>query len=798
MIKNYIKITFRHLLKYRGYTAINLVGLSLGLAIGVLILLFVTDELAYDKFHQKGDRIYKVTTANPKGGGMETNAWPVAYKLKTDFPEVEAVLYTRKAPSNLMVNYEGHRYEHDVFYAGEDFFKIFSFKLTEGDQGTALKDPFSIVITEEMKRRYFSSEIVLGKTITLRDSLEFTITGVAESIPKQSHIQFDMLASFSTYEKLGWFSYSEGWGNFNVRNYMLLKEGANINDIKEKASGLYMDNVGDWLKKMGMEFYVNFIPLDEIYLKSEFSNGFGPQSSIKQVYLVSSIAVFVILLACTNFVNLTTARAVYRAKEIGLRKIAGSTRSVLFWQFMSEALILTLIAFSSVAILVDFMLPSFNKLMGKTYELQSLFNANVVIGLLFLIIIVSLLAGFYPAIVLSGYKPSEVLKGRMQSSNKGIRLRRSLVVFQFLISGGLVLATLVVLDQLDFMRNQDLGFDKEQILVMDVTRVPRSASHEGFKNSLKSLSGVENVSFTNALPGRPGWQGQWAYPETIEEGNQIDTEYMAIDENYIGTLGLELIAGKNFDVNNKTETEDGLIINQTTVKKMGWQTPENAIGKKIVSPSERPAGTVIGVVKDYHGVGLQEHIWAKAMDYSSQDYGRYYAVRFSTGQTSDLIKSAKRLWSENLGDYQFEYFFLDQDFNRQYRSEERLMQVFIIFTFLTIVIAGIGLLGLVSFIVLSRVKEIGIRKVLGANVSSIARLLSKEFVILVIIANLITFPLVWYFGYKWLNDFAYHIDINPLIFLITLIITLFIAIVPVIIQTIKAGKMNPVDVLKVD
>ncbi len=608
-----------------------------------------------------------------------------------------------------------------------------------------------------------------------------------------------MLASFATYEKLsGWFSYSEGWGNFNVRNYMLLKEGFNIKDIKEKASGIYMDNVGDWLKEMGMEFYVNFIPLNEVYLKSDMPNGFGPKSSIEQVYLVSAIAIFVILLACINFVNLTTARSVYRAKEVGIRKIVGSTRSALFWQFMSEAFILTLIAFSSVAILVDFTLPFFNKLMGKTYELQSLFNSNVLLGLFILIVIVSILAGFYPAMVLSGYKPAEVLKGRMQSSAKGVRLRRWLVVFQFSISGGLVLATLVVLNQLDYMRNQDLGFDKEQILVMDATRVPGSASHDGFKNSLKSLSGVENVSFTNALPGRPGWQGQWAYPETIEEENQIDTEYMAIDENYISTLGLELIAGTNFDLNNKTELEDGLIINETTVREMGWQTPENAIGKKIVSPSQRPAGIVIGVVKDYHGLGLQNHIWAKVMDYSSQDYGRYYAVRFSTGQTSNLISNAKYLWGENLGDYQFEYFFLDQDFNRQYQSEERLMQVFIIFALLTIVIAGVGLLGLISFIVLSRIKEIGIRRVLGANASSIARLLSKEFVMLVIIANLITFPMVWYFGNKWLNDFAYHLDINPVIFLITLFITLFMAIATVIVQTIKAGRMNPVDVLKAE
>ena len=799
MLNNYLKIAFRNLLKYKGHTAINLTGLSLGLTVGILILLFVTDEIAYDKFHIKGDRIYKIVTANEQGGDMETNAWPVAQKLKTDFPEVEAVVYTRKAASSFMVNYEGNRYENEIFYAGEDFFNIFSFKPIEGDLATALRDPFSIVITEEMKKRYFSSDIVLGKTITIRDSIVFTITGVIQNIPIQSHIQFDMLASFASYEKLtDWFSYSEGWGNFNVRNYMLLKNNATISNIEENATGIYMDNVGDWLKEMGMELYVDFIPLKDIYLVSDIRNGFGPKSSMALVYLVSAIAIFVILLACINFVNITTARSVFRAKEVGLRKVIGSSKSALFWQFISEAFILTLTAFAIVLILLYFALPYFNVLMGKSYEMQSLISTSFLVGLFILIVTVSFLSGFYPAIVLSGYKPIEVLSGRMHSSSKGVWLRRSLVVFQFTISGGLVLATLVAINQMNYMKNMDLGFDKEQILVLDVTRVPKTASHGTFKNSLNNLSGVESVSFTNALPGRPGWQGQWAYPETVEDGNHVDTEYMAIDESYISTMGLTLVAGKNFDVNKKAELDDGLIINETTMREMGWITPENAIGKKIVSPSQRPAGIVIGVVKDYHGVGLQEHIWPKAMDYASHEFGRYYAVRFSSGSTSDLISSTKKIWRDNLGDYGFEYFFLDEEFNKQYRAEERLIQVFMIFAILTSIIAGIGLLGLVSFVVLSRVREIGIRKVLGANILSITSLLSKEFALLVVLANIISFPLVWYIAELWLSNFAYHTNIGLSIFIITFCLTLFIAIATIVFQTVRAGNLNPVDVLKVE
>ena len=436
--------------------------------------------------------------------------------------------------------------------------------------------------------------------------------------------------------------------------------------------------------------------------------------------------------------------------------------------------------------------------MGKNYTLAALAQPVIIVGIVGLILFVSLLSGFYPALVLSGYKPVQVLKGRMSSGISGIRLRRSLVVFQFFISGGLVLATLLVLGQLDFMRNKELGFGKDQVLVLDATRVPRSASHEAFKNNLNSITGVEAVSFANAIPGRPGWLGQWAYPEKTDAESHVDTEYMAIDENYIQALDLELVAGRNFDVSNQADLIDGLIINETTAKVMGWETPENALGKKIVSPSEHPAGTVIGVVKDYHDLGLQEEIWPQAMDYASEQYGRYYTIKYDVQQTADLIELTEELWKENLGDYAFEYFFLDQDFDRQYRSEERLMTVFILFAVLTMIIAGIGLLGLVSFTVLSRTKEIGIRKVLGASLLSIARLLSKEFVLLVVVANAIAAPLTWFFGNQWLNDFAYRMDINPIIFLLSLIASLVLAVLTVGLQTIKAGLMNPVDTLRAD
>ncbi len=784
-------------MRFKTYSFINLLGLTAGLTLTVLIMLFVIDEMEYDRFHKKSDRIYKVVSRNQRGEFLEHNSWPAAHILKTTYPEVESVVYARRAGRAMTLNADGKRYTHDVFYAGEDFFHIFSFDFMKGESEKALKDPFSIVITEEIKHRYFGDKQAIGQTLTLRDSLVFTVTGVLRDLPTQSHIQFDMLLSFSTFERLKRdFSYSQGWGNFNVINYLLLEEGASLESIRSKASDLYMENNGEWFKEIGSSMYLSFIPLNEIYLVSDIANSFGPKGSLNRIYMVSVIAAFVLVLACINFINLTTARSIYRAKEVGLRKSLGASRTSMFWLFMTETLLLTLASFFIVILFIDFSLPFFNALMGKFYTLYSLLNFRTLAGSIIVITTVTFMAGFYPAMVLSGMNPVNVLKGQVRAGLTGSNLRRVLVIFQFFISAGLLLATIIVLDQMAYMKHKNLGFQKEQVLVLDAIRVPRSAADQVFKNSLQTLSGVDDVTFTNALPGSPGWQGQWAYPERISEGTQVVTEYMAIDENYLPTLELELLAGNNFDPAHLRWLNEGLIINETTVRDMGWGTPENAIGKKIVSPSGSPEGTVIGVVKDYHGVGLQESIWPKAMGYTSVWHGRYYAVRFSSNQISAFLNDVEALWKKDLGDYDFEYFFLDENFEKQYRAEERLTQILTIFSLLSLLISGIGLLGLVSFMVLFRTKEIGIRKVLGAGIASIAGLLTKEFIVLILIANAIVIPLVWYFGNEWLNRFAYHEDVDPSIFMITLFVTLLASVMTVSIHTLRAGLMNPATILR--
>ncbi|MGB3467684.1 MAG: ABC transporter permease [Cyclobacteriaceae bacterium] len=794
MIRNNFKMAIRNLLKTRTNSLINLKGLSIGLAIGATALLYVTKELSFDNFHENGDRLFKVVTKTETGEYMETNSWPVGHKLRTEYPEVESVVYTRRAHPSLKVNDKDQKFAHTIHYASGDFFTMFSFPFVEGNPETALSSPNAIVITEAMKDRYFEGA-ALGETLTLRDTINYQVTGVVENVPDNSHIRFDMLISFKTYENDHYFSYVDGWGNFNVRNYVLLKKGADATSLRRKAKTLYTENIGSWMDDMGVSFSVALVPMKEIYLQSGIYNGFGPMGSLESVRTIALIAIFALLLAVINYINLNTARSVYRAREVGVRKVNGSTRGMLIAQFLTESFLITLIASFAAILLLYFGLPFFNQLMDKQFELGDLMKPWILAGLFGLILLISFLSGYYPALVLSGLKPVQALKAKMSASGRGLTLRKSLIVFQFFISAGMVLSTLIVINQIDYMRNQHLGFEKEQILVLDATNLPGGAARANLKSMLSSLPEVQTVSHTNALPAHPGWQGQWAYPGKIND-DPVDTEYMAIDENYIAVLGLELVAGNNFDISVQSALADGLVINESCVYAMGWANPAEAIGKKIVSPSETPAGTVIGVVKDYHGLGLQNEIWPKAMDYSSDRYGRYYAIKFTTSNTASLLEKTEKLYNELYGNYSFEYFFLDEAFDRQYKQEEQLANVLMVFATIILIVSGIGLFGLIAFVAASKTKEVGIRKTLGASAWQIILLFAKDFITLVLVGNLLVIPFILYFGQDWLSNFAYRTEISPAIFVWSLLITSLFSLLMICFKTIKTARMNPVESLR--
>ncbi len=801
MLINYFKIAWRSISRFKGYTAINLVGLALGLTAGILILLYVTDELSYDRFHEKRDRVYRVDTefsAAETGDSEEAydaNGWPVGAVLRRDYPEVEAVLYTKNA-SFLPVTHEGKQIYERSHFASNEFFEIFSFPLVKGNAQTALTEPYTVVINETLAQKYFPGADPLNATLTIADTLSFLVTGVMKDIPSNSHIQTSMLLSFPSYTNLDRsFNYDDGWGNINARNYVLLREGADYEHVRNKLRNIYFDNAGEMLKSWGVSAYGKLQPLSTLYLTAD-SNGMGPLGSLERVYLLSGIVAFVILLACINFINLTTARSVYRAREVGLRKVVGSSRQGLIKQFLSESFVLTLFSFVLAAALVTLMLPLFNTLIGKQYTLSALTTLPVLGGTAALIVVIAFLSGYYPALVMSKMRPADVLKGKLQHSTKGVNLRRGLVVFQFMISFGLVMGTMVILNQLSFMQKQELGFAKDEIIVINASRAVSSANgFETFKAALKSMAIVDDVTYANAVPGRTGWSGQVAYPEGKSGEAAVSVEYMAVDEDYISTLGLNLIAGTGFDPKFPAHYGEGLVLNETAVSMFGWASPADAIGKKITSPSGYPAGEVIGVVRDYHQFGLKQKIGPVVMDYNPES-SYLYAIRYKAADTEQLIASMQELWGKHFPGKEFNYFFLDDDFERQYQSEQRLVSVFVVFAVVTIVIALVGLLGLVSFMVASRTKEIGVRKVLGGDVMSITGLLSKEFIVLVGVANLIAAPMVWYFASSWLENFAWRVDISPLLFIGTFLLAILITSVTVSFQTIRAAMGNPVNSLR--
>jgi putative ABC transport system permease protein len=801
MLRNYIKIAIRSLLKFKGYTAINLLGLALGLTAGILILLYVLDEVSFDKFHAHLDRIYRVETsfataesANKKA--YDANGWPVGAILRKDYPEVESVVYAKDA-SGMLVLHDNQQIHQKSYFASPEFFHIFSFPLVKGDAKRALEAPYSIVISEAMEKKYFPGGDALNKTLTLADTLTFAVTGVMKDIPGNSHIQADMLLSFATYPLLNsQFSYEDGWGNINVHNYALLKPGVDAEAFQRKAAGMYEQYAGEAFRNWGIAASVHFQPLRTLYLTSA-SNRMGALGSLDRLYLVSGIAAFVILLACINFINLTTARSVYRAREAGLRKVVGSTRYNLIFQFLSESLLLTCCALLVALMLTGVLLPAFNLLLTKHYTLMALTSPAILGCIVVLVLVVAVLSGYYPALVLSGLRPADVLKGKMQYSTRGVQLRRSLVVFQFVISVTLVLGTLIVMNQLRYMQEQSLGFTTEEVLIIDAgtVRTPNRDVFQTFGDKLRTQAAVSQVSFTNALPGIRGWAGQVAWAAEGRSEDAVTVEYIAVDEHYADALALQVVAGNFFDLSRTAALKDGLVLNERAVAMFGWASPADAIGKRIASPSGYPAGEVVGVVRDYHQAGLQQAIGPIVMDYNPQA-SDLFAIRFRSTDAAQLTAALRTLWSEHFPGYTFEYSFLRETFEHQYESEQRLAQVFGLFSAVTVLIAVSGLLGLVSFMVVSRTKEIGVRKVLGAGVWNITRLLSREFLMLVLLANVIATPIVWYLGQRWLEGFATRVPLHPGVFVVTLAIVAGITLITISFQTIRAAVSNPIDSLR--
>jgi len=795
MLKNYLKIALRHLKKHKGYSFINIIGLALGLACCVLILFFVQDELSFDRFHTDADRIYRVVfngyAPNSPPDRFSSVSRPVGRVMREEYPEVEHLV--RFNYWNPVVKHQGtYFYDDDVLFAEPELFDVFSFPLLKGDPATALREPNTLVLTETAERKYFGDEDALGRTLTLNDTLAFTVTGVLADFPHNSHFSADFFVSYQTLLDR---QPEDQWLNIGTWLYLKLHEGVDAKAFEANITDLIQRNYGDQLANLNLRTELVLEPLTEIYLYSDRGGQFGPTGDITHVYIFSAIALFVLLIACINFMNLATARSMERAKEVGVRKVVGSSRTMLIRQFLSESMVLCLLGLVIAAGLIAAALPFFNELAGKEIALGTLLSPGYAFGLLAVTLLVGLLSGSYPAFLLSGFRSIEVLKGHFRSSRRGALLRQGLVVFQFAISVALIACTALVFDQLDFMRNQDLGFDKEQVLVINAQGLPNTVMSEQYKtakNEFARSPAVRQVSASAVVPGRSPWLNLFT-AEGLQENDSRRGEVVVADADYLDTYQIDVVAGRNLSDAFETDEAEAILINEAAVGYLGWGTPQQALGKTIdFGGGER---TVVGVMHDYHHNSLKEALEPMLL-FSNPPSFNFFSLRLDATDVSATMAQLETTWKSLFPGYTFETFFLDADFDTQYHGEQRLMRILGAFSSLAILIACLGLFGLAAFTAQQRTKEIGVRKVLGASVPGIILLLSKDFTRLVLVGFGVAVPVAYFTMDAWLDAFPYRIDIAWPIFLMAGLTALVIAWLTVSYQSIRAAFTNPVNALR--
>jgi putative ABC transport system permease protein len=813
MFKNYLKVAFRNLFKRKLYSFINVGGLAIGLACAILILLWVRDELSFDRFHKNAATIYRVNWDfkwnNNEGIGPGTPP-PLAATLANEIPEVAAA--TRIYPaSKMIVRYEEKFFSEDKIRGVDpNFFGFFDFKLRAGNAATVLAEPNSVVLTEQAARKYFGDESPLGKIITIGEEKQvfrgtyhntFKVTGVVQS-PPNSHVQFDMLTSMASHPEVSFFDWNWIW--MQVTTYAKFAPGVSPKVVEAKVPPLVKKYAPAAFKRVGFSYdeLINnggrwnfvFQPMTEVYLGSaQIGNRLGSMGNRMYVYLFLITAGFILLLACINFMNLATARSANRAREVGVRKVLGSQRGMLVGQFLAESMLCSALAMLLALFMVELLVAPFNQLAGKALRFNLFDPVWLPAVLILLTLLVGFIAGSYPGFYLSSFQPVQVLKGKLRPDMKSGRLRNGLVVFQFAITIGLIACTLLVQKQMNFVRQADLGFNKEGVVIISNENNRLGNQAETFKERLKSDSRIINASVSTGVPPYYGFQDYYKAEGKGEE--QFDLISYMTDEDFLATLDIEIAQGRGFSKDFSTDAA-GVLINEAAAKVLGWDNP---IGKTIAYPSGGDY-KVIGVMKDFNFLALYSPIMPFALfHHASKSYtipASYIVVRIKRGNLENSIKFLESAWKAFAPTTPFEYEFLDQSFDGQYVAEQRMGKVFLIFSVLTIFIACLGLLGLAAFSAEQRTKEIGIRKVLGASVPNLVALLSKDFSKWVILANLIAWPVAYFAMNKWLQDFAYRIDLSWWVFALAGGVALLIALLTVSTQAIKAALANPVESLR--
>ncbi len=803
VFKNYFKIAFRNMFRNRLYSLINLTGLAIGLAACLMIWLWVQNELSFDRFHGNAERIYRVERKfdfRDMHGQAPVTSGPFGPALVNDYPEIENYVRLHRQE----ISFKDHRnlfHKQQLIFADNSIFEIFDFHLERGDPRTALMQPTSMVLTRENAVKYFGTEDVIGQSLNVDwrgSSVDFQITGILEEVPQNSHFRFDVLASLSSYppeQMSGWF------GNF-LYTHVLVREGTDIKALEDKFSGFltkYM--AADFVKVVGPEtdindvFQIKLYPLLDIHLHPAQEFEIEPQGSMTSVYIFSAIAVLILIIACINFMNLSTARANKRAREVGIRKTVGAHKRQLRGQFLGESVLLAIIALVLAVLLIRLFIPMFNAISGKSLSMSTLFQMNNWAILVGIALAAGLLAGLYPAFYLTRFDPARVLKGGAQSGTGKSVFRRSMAVIQFVISITLIIGTLIIFRQMDYIQNKSLGFDKENVVIIPADSQQVSQNIEAFRNTLTADTRIKSFSVSSNIPG------SLMFSDTAYKRSDTDDVFsmifMETDYEFVDTYGFSVIQGRKFSKEFGTDIEGATIINRAACREIGY-TPEEAVGKKLlrfVEVNEFQELTIVGVVEDFHFKSLHKIIEPCLLVLDPDDFDTI-SIRIMPGDVRGTLGFIQQNWEKIFPGEQFEYGFLDSRIDLLYKNEGRMRSIFLIFACLSIFVACLGLFGLATFTAEEKTKEIGVRKVMGASVTNILFLLSKEFSKWVLVANVIAWPIAYFVMSKWLQNFAYQTGMGWWPFILSAILALLIALFTVSYQSIKAALSDPVECLR--
>lgn len=816
MIRNYLKVAFRSIFRNKLTAFINIAGLALSMACATLIYLYIADEISYEQYHTKADRIYRVTRSfhSPEGKvnlHLANVAPPIGPLLKNDFGEIETTARTLNATFVIGLEENGElkisNTEEESFLAEPDIFKIFDIIVKSGDPEKALARPFTIMLSESAARRYFNDENVVGRRLRINNAFDVEVTGVYENFPLQSHWHPEFLVSFATLENpniYGRQGLETNWGNNAFGTYLLLEKGADPEKL-ERSFPAFLDkhfgnyaraNWGvtpDWKASQTTTLFVQKVT--DIHLRSHLDDELEANGDITNVYMMGIVGLFIVLIACFNFVNLSTARATKRAKEVGLRKVVGAFRTQLIYQYLSESVVTALLALALSAGLSLLTIETLNAFTSKQLTLDLWQNPFLGLGLILFALAVGILAGIYPAFVISSFRPAITLKGQQGiAPGKGL-LRKGLVVSQFAISIVLIIGTLIIFKQLDFLNTRSLGYNRDQVVTVPYYR-ELADSYDAFYNELTKATSIKNVARSSRVPtGR--LLDSFGSPRVLQGDSltavSIDLKSICTDTEFFDTYSVGTAFGRKFSKDIPTDDSLAFIINEAAAREIGWKNPEDYIDKEFQYADVK--GKLVGIVKDFHFESLHQHITPMIFLQRANNYNSL-SVNISSAEMKQGLEQLEKVWREFLPARPFDYQFVSERYRNLYAMEQKQSQLFTAFAGLAIFIASLGLFGLATFNTLQRIKEIGIRKVMGASVTNILTLLSKEIIVLILVANFIAWPVAWYFMNRWLDTFAYHIEMDGLLYLLAACMAIVVALITVSAQTVKAALSNPAKTLR--